>query len=478
MEERTCVSVLVVSWNTRELTLACLASALAELPETGEIIVVDNASDDGSAEAIASDFPGVKLIRPGKNLGFGAATNLGAEAARGEYLLLLNPDTIVQSGAIRELLEFAHRRPLCGIWGGRTTFADGSLNPASCWRRPTPWSLACTALGLVKLAPASPWLNAEAYGGWQRDREQNVDIVSGCWMLVRRSAWQGLGGFDPAFFMYGEDADLCIRARRLGYTPAVTPRAQIVHIGGASERVRSDKMVRLLAAKSLLIGHHWPPARRGMGRSLLRLWAASRVAGHGILRVIRPGSRPEWRAWREVWARRAEWVNPEGRLTCVRPLPISTAMADKQGQRVLAISSGGGHWTQLLRLAPALEGHDVTFVTVSRDYSADVPGRRFYAVNDATRWNKLSLLVLAARVLWILLWVRPHVVVSTGAAPGYFAVRMGKLLGARTVWLDSLANVEELSLSGRKAGRFSDLWLTQWPHLAGECGPRWAGAVL
>lgn len=145
---------------------------------------------------------------------------------------------------------------------------------------------------------------------------------------------------------------------------------------------------------------------------------------------------------------------------------------------VLAVASGGGHWVQLLRLRPALAGEQVVWVTVDRAYRADIGAAPLHVVNDATRWSKWSLLKLALRMAWIVLRRRPDVVVTTGAAPGYFAVMFGKLAGARTMWIDSMANVEELSLAGRKARRWADLWLTQWPQLAHAGGPRHAGAVL
>ncbi len=133
---------------------------------------------------------------------------------------------------------------------------------------------------------------------------------------------------------------------------------------------------------------------------------------------------------------------------------------------------------QLQRLVPALAGHDVAFATVDPAYREDVPSARFYAVNDATRWNRFGLVVLAFRVLGVLLRERPDVVISTGAAPGFFGVVLGKLLGAGTIWLDSMANVERLSLSGRTVRLFADLWLTQWPHLAAARGPRYEGALV
>lgn len=146
--------------------------------------------------------------------------------------------------------------------------------------------------------------------------------------------------------------------------------------------------------------------------------------------------------------------------------------------KVLAVSSGGGHWVQLRRVAPAFEGCEVVYVTVNPAYRGEVPENRFYAVNDATRWNKIKLVLMLLKIFRILLRERPNVIISTGAAPGYFALRLGRLFGARTVWIDSIANVECLSMSGQKIGPHASLWLTQWPHLAAPGGPRFLGQVL
>jgi hypothetical protein len=146
--------------------------------------------------------------------------------------------------------------------------------------------------------------------------------------------------------------------------------------------------------------------------------------------------------------------------------------------KVLALASGGGHWVQLLRLRPALEGCDVIYATVKDGYRADVPGARFATIPDASRWDRLALLHCCWKVFFLILRERPDVVITTGAAPGYFAIRFGNWLRARTIWVDSVANVDELSLSGRKAGPHADLWLTQWPHLAKADGPRYSGSVL
>jgi hypothetical protein len=120
----------------------------------------------------------------------------------------------------------------------------------------------------------------------------------------------------------------------------------------------------------------------------------------------------------------------------------------------------------------------MAFATVSPGYRTQVPERRFYVIRDATRWNKLGLIIQAMQIAMVLLWERPDVVVSTGAAPGYFAIRIGKWLRRRTIWIDSIANVEQLSMTGQLVGRYADLWLTQWTHLAKPGGPHFMGAVL
>jgi UDP-N-acetylglucosamine:LPS N-acetylglucosamine transferase len=144
----------------------------------------------------------------------------------------------------------------------------------------------------------------------------------------------------------------------------------------------------------------------------------------------------------------------------------------------LLVASGGGHWVELLRLRDAWHGKDVAYVTVQPDYQSQVPGERFHCVRDATRWSRWSLVQMMAQVSWVVLRERPDVVISSGALPGLVAVLVGKCLGARTLWLDSIANVESLSMSGQRASRFSDLHLTQWRHLQAGDGPSYRGAVL
>ncbi len=141
-----------------------------------------------------------------------APITLAAHHANGRYILLLNPDTVVLNGAIDKLVEFARLNPKARIWGGRTLFADGTLNPSSCWKRMTFWNQFCRATGLTGILLEYDLFNGEASAAGHRDNVRQVDIVSGCFFLIGRELWEALDGFDPDFFMYGEEADLCLRA--------------------------------------------------------------------------------------------------------------------------------------------------------------------------------------------------------------------------------------------------------------------------
>jgi GT2 family glycosyltransferase len=303
------LSIIVISYNTRQMTLDCLASVQAQTTLPHEVIVVDNASTDGSAEAIAAAFPDVHLIAETTNHGFAPAHDIALPHAKAPWLLLLNPDTVVLDHAIDRLFAFAQAHPEAGIWGGRTLYADRSLNPYSVWGRMTPWSTFCRVSGLSGLMRRSELFNPETYGLWPRDSVREVDIVVGCLFLMRRTDWDALGGFDPAFVMYGEEADLCLRARAAGHRPTMTPDAQIVHYGGASETVQADKMVRLMRAKTELVKRHFRPGTRRMGRALFALWPWSRWVATGVAgRVLdSPSLRDKSRTWGEIWQRRAEW---------------------------------------------------------------------------------------------------------------------------------------------------------------------------
>jgi|TARA_R110002020_G_scaffold47754_9_gene136239 N-acetylglucosaminyl-diphospho-decaprenol L-rhamnosyltransferase len=304
------LTVIVVSYNTRALTLACLETLFATTTQTRfRTVVWDNASTDGSAEAIAARFPQVDLVASPDNLGFAKANNVVAARAETEWLLLLNPDTEVHEGAVDRLLAFSKAHPQAGITGGRTVFPDGSLNIASCWMRITPWSAFCMATGLTAAFRRSALFNPEAMGPWARDSVREVDIVVGCFLMIRRSLWEELGGFDLKYFMYGEEADLCLRARELGYSPMITPEAQIMHLVGASSGRVADKVVMVAKSRVSLIRDHWRPGLVPLGIGLMWLWGALRVTAARALALTGKAHHGETaRKWNRIWSQRSDWL--------------------------------------------------------------------------------------------------------------------------------------------------------------------------
>jgi N-acetylglucosaminyl-diphospho-decaprenol L-rhamnosyltransferase len=302
------VSVIVVSYRTRDLTLDCLRSLHRETRGLSfETFLVDNASGDGTAEAVRAEFPQVRLMALDENIGFARANNLAAERAAGEFILLLNPDTIVLDDAVGRMVSFARGHPEAGIFGGRTLNPDGTLNPGSCWGRPTLWSALCLASGLSAVFHGSRLFNPEAIGGWRRDTERFIDVVTGCLFLIRRADWNRMEGFDPDFFMYGEEFDFCLRAKREGIRCLFCPAATIVHYVGASEKDPADRNVKIHRAKARLYDRHWSRPAAWLGRLLLDLTTLRRVVVFRILSLLRPEFRLRYENSVRSWKRRGEW---------------------------------------------------------------------------------------------------------------------------------------------------------------------------
>ena len=305
------MTVIMVSYNTRELTLRALETLLATTRDMAiEVILWDNASHDGSADAVAVNFPNVTLVRSEKNLGFAAANNAAARQANGEWLLLLNPDTETHDRAIQNLLSFGKAHPQAGIVGGRTLFADGSLNIASCWNRMTVWSLFCRATGLSRIFARSETFNPEAIGDWKRDSVREVDIVVGCFFLIPKVLWDQLGGFREKYFMFGEEIDMCLRAGELGYRPMITPDAEIVHLVGASYNASDERIIKVLKGRVTLIRDHWSMPARILGIALIKSWVAGQMLRNTVALPRRDTAQEKSfdRRWKLVWSRRSEWL--------------------------------------------------------------------------------------------------------------------------------------------------------------------------
>ncbi len=295
------VAILIVTYNSEDQIRECLQSVLAERQSLRqEIIVVDNASSDGTVSLIRNEFPCVQLITPGANLGFAAGSNLAARHANAEFLLFLNPDTLIVDHAIDRVVEFARKNPKYGFYGGRTLTLDGRLEPSSCWGAPSLWSLAMFATGLSTLAPRNRLLDPESLGNWKRDSIREVGVITGCFLAVAREAWQVVGGFDERYWMYGEDVDLAIRARKAGYRPVIFPDAQLVHEVGQSSARPIDKMMLLFRGKAQLARAQWG----GIAQNLSLILLAAGVGLRGLIAKSKGGDD----RWQILWERRYEWL--------------------------------------------------------------------------------------------------------------------------------------------------------------------------
>lgn len=302
------VTVIMVSYNTRDLTLKALETLLDCAGDVSmRVVVWDNDSQDGSADAVAAAYPQLELVRSTENIGFAAANNRVADTATTEWLLLLNPDTETHDRAVENLLAFGKKHPEAGIVGGRTVYPDGSLNIGSCWNKMTIWSLFCSAIGLSRLFSNSAFFNHEGIGGWRRDSVRHVDIVVGCFLLIRTELWRQLGGFNTRYFMYGEEADMCLRAAKLGYRPMITPDAQIMHLLGASMPKREDKVVKVVRSKATLIRDHWPKWSAPIGIAMLWLWGANRVVSARVASLV-SGNKTLGDRWNTIWRQRKIWL--------------------------------------------------------------------------------------------------------------------------------------------------------------------------
>jgi GT2 family glycosyltransferase len=281
------ISVIVVSWNTREELRACLESVYAGLRGvSGEVIVVDNASVDGSAEMVKASFPEVSLVRNAQNLGFAAGCNIGLLAACGRYLLLLNPDTIVLGDVLAATVRYLDDHPHVGAFGCRVRNPDGTLQP-TCFRDP---SVLNTLLGLTALARL-PWpraLGRERMTHWLRDSERDVEVVTGCYLATRREVVDDVGPLDSGYFFCGEEADWCRRIRSRGWAVRFAPVGDIIHADGAAGRKLSERRDLLGMAGLVRYAHHHDGSLAGWGMwALLWLHAASRAMAFDVIGVAR-----------------------------------------------------------------------------------------------------------------------------------------------------------------------------------------------
>ena len=239
------LSVVIVNYNVKEELTFCLSSVQQALQDIeGEVFVVDNHSADGSCDVIKTLFPWVTLIENAENLGFARANNIAIKKSCGEYVLLLNPDTVVEQDTFSKMLAFMDEHDNCGGLGVKMLDAQGTFLPESKRGIPTPWVAFCKLFGLYKLFPKSEKCNRYYLSNISQDSVAEVEILAGACMLLRKSVLDEVGLLDETYFLYGEDVDISYRILQAGYKNYYFPETSIIHLKGASTKKLEVKSVR------------------------------------------------------------------------------------------------------------------------------------------------------------------------------------------------------------------------------------------
>ncbi len=283
------VSVIIVNWNTCGLLRNCLRSIKDETRSVHEIIVVDNASTDGSADMIRREFPDVRLIANGGNRGFAAANNQGLVIAKGRHVLLLNPDTVILDGAIDIMLARIGERPDVGCLGCQVR-ESAEVIQRTCFSDPSPLNQFITEFGLMRLSRFLPVLGRPWYRDWSRETARYVDVVSGMFMLVPKSVVDRVGPLDEAFFVYAEEADWCRRIRKAGWHCAFDPAAKIIHLDGGSKstaQIRSRMYIQMQKSHVLYARKHHGRIGKIMVHAIYVSSALLRFGIFGLRHIVR-----------------------------------------------------------------------------------------------------------------------------------------------------------------------------------------------
>ena len=282
------LSVIIVNYNVRQFLENALASIERALEGIeGEVFVVDNASGDGSADMVKTKFPRVCLIESSENVGFARANNMALRRARGAFILLINPDTVVQEDTFRIMLQFFADVPLAGIAGCRILNPDGSFQLPCRRSFPTPWVAFTKIFGLATLFPGSKLFGRYNLTYLSEDETYPVDAVSGSFMMVRREAYEKVGGLDESFFMYGEDLDWCYRIGMAGFRVYYVHTTKIIHFKGESTKRSDIDEIRLFyQAMQLFVRKHFNRSRTVL--LFLNLGILTRASAAWVARLVRP----------------------------------------------------------------------------------------------------------------------------------------------------------------------------------------------
>jgi N-acetylglucosaminyl-diphospho-decaprenol L-rhamnosyltransferase len=280
------VAIIVVSWNTRKLLSECIASVIATCQDIAyEVIVIDNGSTDGSIAMVQQDFPQVRLVLNQQNVGFGQANNQAANLSKADYFLLLNSDARLFAHSMRALLDLVQTNPQIGAVGTRLENADGSFQ-ASYTNFPTLWREFLILSGIGRKV-FGPWYPSH---GPKEDAIRKVDYVEGAGVLIRREAYQQVGGFNPEFFMYSEEVFLCYALAKNGWQVWYQPRARVLHHGGASSKNRQTKReADLYQGRIRFFLKAYGPLPAHLLAYLIVTITTLKQVFHGVLRIISRG---------------------------------------------------------------------------------------------------------------------------------------------------------------------------------------------
>jgi hypothetical protein len=288
------LSIVIVSWNAKKYLHDCLDSILREAESNElEIIVVDNASSDGSQEMVRYLYPEVKLICNEQNYGFAKANNIGIKKSKGKYVCLINSDVLVRNNCLTKMLSFMDENAGIGALGPKTFNTDGSLQ-RSCFEFPRPWNMFCRALALDTLFPKIKIFSGRLMTYWEHDEKRSVDILNGCFLMVRRETIEQVGCLDETFFFYGEDMDWCKRIRDAGWDVVFYPNAEITHYGGASSANSPVRFyVEMYRAELQYWNKHYGRYGNAMISAIIWLHMLLRIIGCSTLYIVRPDKRKD-----------------------------------------------------------------------------------------------------------------------------------------------------------------------------------------
>ncbi|HPC94153.1 MAG TPA: glycosyltransferase family 2 protein [Sedimentisphaerales bacterium] len=320
MEKPVDVSIVIVSWNTRDILRDCLKSIDKNAGAVRyEVFVVDNASADDSVAMVRDEFPHVRRIENAENRGFAAANNQGIALAAGRYVLLLNSDTVVLDQAIAKTVAFADAHPDAAVVGCRVLNGDRTLQ-RTCSMYPSVLNLMLSSTYLYKAFPRSRIFGREHMTWWNHDDAREVEVISGCFMLVRREAIAQVGTLDEGFFMYAEETDWCYRFRQAGWKVLFTPTAEIVHLGGkSSEQAKSEMTLQLRSGILRFLRKHRSFWSYATGCLLTALWYGLRVPYWFLRALVVPRERGRGFANAAVYARGCvRSLGGWARLSCKR----------------------------------------------------------------------------------------------------------------------------------------------------------------